>query len=204
MADDAKETRPPDETVRMSDQRRKTEATRFGRELHALLAIIGVKRSAFGDRGYTYSLHKQICRGERPPSARALAALEKLLNHRLAAVLAAARREPARLERLEPQLAAFTWLRRNSKAGHWIADASGLGQFWRRRQPSGGEHGLPVLIEGTLVGPKIARAANSPLPRLRLRNKQLTLTTTESGETRLTAMLSPAAAERLRRALAGD
>lgn len=204
MTASLKESRPPGEPVGMSDRRRKTEPTRFGAELHRLLALIGVKRSAFGDQGYTYSLHKQICRGERPPSARALASLEKLLNHRLAVVLAAARRDAAKLDRLEGQLEAFTWLRRNSKAGHWLADAAALGQFWRCRQPPGEENGLPILIEGILIGPQIARTANTPLPRLRLRNKRLTLTTTDSGETRLTAILSPAAAEQLRRALAGE
>lgn len=204
MTASLKETRPPDEVVGMSDRRRKTEPTRFGAELHNLLALIGVKRSAFGDQGYTYSLHKQICRGERPPSARALTSLEKLLNHRLAGVLATARRDATKLDRLERQLEAFTWLRRTSKAGHWIADASVLGRLWQHRQPPGDENGLPILIEGTLIGPKIARATNTPLPRLRLKHKRLILTTTESGETRLIAILSPAAAERLRRALAGE
>jgi len=51
----------------MLKRRRNEDPPPFGKELHKLLALIGVKRSAFGDRGYTYSLHKQICRGERPP-----------------------------------------------------------------------------------------------------------------------------------------
>ncbi|MEQ2008241.1 MAG: hypothetical protein ABMA26_15705 [Limisphaerales bacterium] len=182
--------------------RKRSEACPFGSELHRLLALIGLKRSAFGDRGYTYSLHKQICRGERPPSQRALASLEKLLNHRLGVVLAAARRDPAKLERLQRQLETFTWLRRNSRAGHWVADASALGCLWEGRRPPGGEEGLPILIEGTVIEPKLARPA-AALRRFRLKRKRLTLTTTESGETCLTAILSPAAAERLRRALAG-
>jgi len=56
----------------MTKRRRKTEINRFGEELHRLLAFLGVKRSAFGDRGYTYSLHKQICRGDHPPTQKAL------------------------------------------------------------------------------------------------------------------------------------
>lgn len=204
MTASLKETRLPDEAARLNDCGGKTEAIRFGAELHRLLALLGVKRSTFGDQGYTYSLHKQICRGERPPSARALACLEKLLNHRLAVALAAARRDAAKLDRLEGQLETFTWLRRNSRAGHWVADVSVLGRLWRHRQPPGHENGLPILIEGTLIEPKIARATNAPLPRLRLKHKRLILTTTESGETHLTAILSPAGAERLRRALAGE
>jgi len=202
MTSSPQETRLPDEAVRMVSHRKRSEACPFGSELHRLLALIGLKRSAFGDRGYTYSLHKQICRGEHPPSQRALASLEKLLNHRLSVVLATARRDPAKLERLERQLETFTWLRRNSRAGHWVADATALGRLWEGRRPSD-EEGLPVLIEGTVIAPKLARPAAAVLPRLRLKPKQLVLTTTEDGEARLTAILSPAAAERLRRALAG-
>lgn len=189
---------------RGNKQRERAKANRFGVELHALLALLGVKRSAFVDRGYTYSLHKQICRGERPPSARALASLEKLLNHRLAAVLAGARRDPAKLDRLERQFEGFTWLRQNGKTGHWTANTAALGRFWQRQRPPGGEEGLPILIEGTLIEPKITSLANNPVARLRLKHKQLILTTTESGETRLTVILSPAGAERLRRALSGE
>jgi hypothetical protein len=208
MADNTKETRPRDERVRMTarshEHRRRAKANRFGAELHTLLALLGVKRSAFGDRGYTYSLHKQICRGERPPSARALAALEKLLNHRLAVVLAAARRDHARLERLEGHLESLTWLRRNNKTGHWTADASALGRLWQGHRPSGSEEGLPILIEGTLVEAIIERPASTPMLRLRLKHSRVMLTATENGEVRLTAILSPAGAERLRRALAGE
>lgn len=188
----------------MKNRRRKTVSCPFGVELHRLLALLGVKCSAFGDRGYTYSLHKQICRGERPPSRRALASLERLLNYRLGVALAAPRRDSARLERLEAQLETFTWLRRNNQTGHWEADATALGRLWEGRRPPGGEEGLPIVIEGTVIEPKLARPATAALPRLRLKHKRIRLTTTESGEVQLTAILTPAGAERVRRALAGE
>ena len=75
----------------MTERYGDVEPIPFGTELHRLLALICLKRSAFGERGYPYYLHKQICRGERAPSARALAA---------------ARRDPAKLEHLERHLAA--------------------------------------------------------------------------------------------------
>jgi hypothetical protein len=188
----------------MLKRRRNEDPPPFGRELHKLLALIGVKRSAFGDRGYTYSLHKQICRGERPPSARAVASLEELLNQRLTTVLAAARCDPAKLERLEHHLAAFTWLHKNPKSGHWTADASALGRLWQSRRPPGSEDGLPIVIEGTLIEPRMSRTGSAPMQRLRLKHKRLILTTTENGEMQLTAVLSAAAAERLRRAMTGQ
>lgn len=188
----------------MTERRKDEGLTRFGTELHRLLALIGLKRSALGERGYTYSLHKQICRGERPPTARALATLQELLDHRLTVALATSRRDPAKLERLMRHLAEFTWLHRNSRTGHWTTDTTALSRLWHSRQAPKNREGLPIIIEGTLTEPKMSLSDGAPSPPLRMKHKRLILTTTEGGAPCLVVPLSPAAADRLRRALSNQ
>lgn len=60
------------------------------------------------------------------------------------------------------------------------------------------------MIEGTVIEPKLARPATAASPRLPLKHKRIRLTTTASGEVQLTAILTPAGADRVRRALAGE
>ncbi len=189
------------ESSLVSNRRRRAPANEFGRELHEFLGAIGLKRSAFGERGYTYSLHKQICRGERPPSPRALASLERMLNHRLEVLLAAKQATPAKLEQLIRRLKRFAWVEAPNPNGHYNVNATALGRLWRAPQPAGHAEGLPLLLEGKLTDLKLPAPADGPLPRLRFRHQRFTLTTSKSGQMRLTVTLTRTEAERLRRLL---
>lgn len=190
------------ETSGVKHRRSKPQTNQFGRELHALLGVIGLKRSAFGERGYTYSLHKQICRGERPPSSRALASLKRLLDHRLEQMLTLKRGSHARLDQLARRLGRFDWLEADQHSGGWKVNVTALGRLWQPVHAPGTENTVPVVVEGTLTGLELARPASGAHPRLRLRHQRFVLHTTKSGQTRLIITLSRAEAERLREKLA--
>ncbi len=202
MRNSLQDAQPRREGALVNHRRQKHPANEFGHELHEFLGVIGLKRSAFGERGYTYSLHKQICRGERPPSPRALASLERMLNHRLEAVLATKQSSPAKLEQLTRRLTQFAWLEGPNQMGHYKVNATSLGQLWRAPEQAGNEDGVPLLLEGTLTGLKLTPPSEGTLPRLRFRHQRFTLTTSKADQMRLTVTLSRTEAEHLRRVLA--